>query len=383
MRVERTAGAGDQIELWLYEQTAEAGADTAANRKLIGFEQPLRANSPDPQHTNTMICWSTDSTLGNVPIFNPHVIGRLPCDQGEATLGCDIVEAGKMRNGARRWWCRTHQRHWGTKKDIADAWAEGAIRCSNHAQQMSYIIDPPKLLLEDFTDVEILYSFSPGLAKGTKSVVGCPNIYVKANGKSGRSENVCGYFDALSILHACSDDLFGGTASNEINITPPAAMEFTLALENGLPIGCVNCRHCGCPHQDLGKFGQEAHIKHLCSNCGRDSLWSPTPMVSTPLSTLHSHFDLGHGFEDAKDVMNLDEHPEATFSVWPSMPALLWTYAHPQKRGIRVELRTMEGAKIHGIFGEVVFNGIRMRRSDLIGDMILNTIRCAQRDILN
>ncbi|WP_375492847.1 hypothetical protein [uncultured Nostoc sp.] len=34
-------------------------------------------------------------------------------------LPCDIVPCGKFRNGAQRWWCRTHQVHWGDLGDFA------------------------------------------------------------------------------------------------------------------------------------------------------------------------------------------------------------------------------------------------------------------------
>ena len=68
---------------------------------------------------------------------------RFPGKEGDdAQLDCDIVDAGKMRNGAARWWCRTHQRHWGTKGDIAGAAVSGKVQCANHDQPMSHVVDP-------------------------------------------------------------------------------------------------------------------------------------------------------------------------------------------------------------------------------------------------
>lgn len=374
MEVERVVGKDDQIELWLCRRSPEIKSGSKPFRKFMGFEQPLHPTYSNQADVHEIICWSRSSTLGTAPIFNPDIIRRLPSNHGIDTLGCDIVEAGKMRNGARRWWCRTHQKHWGTKKDIETAWNEGSIRCANHAQLLSYVVDPQKLRLEDFANLQVSCSFPPALTNAGELVPKSPAIYVQANGKSNKDINIDGPFDAVTLIHAQSRDLFDIAHSDEIHVTPPSAMEFALALENKLPTGCVNCRHCGCPHQDLGEFGQEAHVKHLCSNCGRDSIWTPLPIVSTPLSTLRDQFDLGFGFEESTGSINLDEYLGASFTVWPSMPAILWSHDRPQKRGIRVQL-SIEGEKVlNDTFGEVTLNGKRLERAKLIEIMLSNTL---------
>ena len=64
------------------------------------------------------ICWAYGRTLGNIAVFSPMIVGNFPSKRGsDAVLPCDFVTAGKFRNGAARWWCRTHQTHWGTKAD--------------------------------------------------------------------------------------------------------------------------------------------------------------------------------------------------------------------------------------------------------------------------
>jgi hypothetical protein len=57
------------------------------------------------------VVWGKGRTLGNAVPFSETVIGQFPpaeSDEG-VILPCDIVNCGKFRNGAQRWWCRTHQ----------------------------------------------------------------------------------------------------------------------------------------------------------------------------------------------------------------------------------------------------------------------------------
>ena len=125
MEVERITN-GNRIELWAYEWDMASTPKVKTNRKFLGYEQPVRVDQLAAQQPREAICWSYGRTLGNIAVFSEEVIGMFPAKKGDdAILTCDIVEAGKMRNGAKRWWCRTHQKHWGTKGDIASAVNDG------------------------------------------------------------------------------------------------------------------------------------------------------------------------------------------------------------------------------------------------------------------
>lgn len=51
------------------------------------------------------ICWSYGRTFGNITVSNEQLLGTFPGAEGDdAELRCDIVGAGKMRNGKDRWW---------------------------------------------------------------------------------------------------------------------------------------------------------------------------------------------------------------------------------------------------------------------------------------
>jgi hypothetical protein len=86
----------------------------------LGEEQPT---NPQSFTEEAAIVWAEGRTLGNVVPFSETILGKFPKEESGsgALLPCDIVGAGKFRNGAARWWCRTHQVHWGTKADLEAA----------------------------------------------------------------------------------------------------------------------------------------------------------------------------------------------------------------------------------------------------------------------
>lgn len=119
MEIERIANRAGRVELWAYEWAPSVKPAAKVNRQHLCLEQPVKPDQAG-QETREAICWSYGRTLGNIAVFSEDVLDSFPAEKGDdAILACDIVEAGKMRNGQKRWWCRTHQKHWGTKGDIA------------------------------------------------------------------------------------------------------------------------------------------------------------------------------------------------------------------------------------------------------------------------
>lgn len=354
-------------------------ADTAArspanSRRLLGKEQPVRARASAPGVPHA-ICWSHGRTLGNVEIFNGDVLAALPGRRGEdAVIGCDLVEAGKMRNGTKRWWCRTHQAHWGTKADIAAAHSSGNLFCSNHAQPMSFVVDPLSIQLDQHAEVGVWCSMPPALTSAGGHRRRRSKIHVHVRDEVGGKKVLDGDVDALTVRYGATGDLFAGSDMTVVNITPPAAFEFVTALEFGRAMGYVACRDCGAPHLDLAEFGRVAHTKHLCGNCGRDGIRTAEPIASTPLKPLHDQFSSEPAFVDVDRVLNLDEYPGAEFAVWASTPAVLWTSRRPQERGIHVHLSINGEREFDDTYGSVIYRGEELQRSELLAAMIENTL---------
>lgn len=159
-----------------------------------------------------------------------------------------------------------------------------------------------------------------------------------------------------------------------VNITPPAAFDFVTALEFGRAMGYTACKICGAPHLDLGAFSRVAHSKHLCGNCGRDSIRSSTPMISTPLKPLYEQFASETAFVEVDRKLNVDDYPGAEFTIWATTPALLWTSRRPQERGIHVQLSIDGKREIDETFGSIIFRSEELNRSDLLAKMIANTL---------
>lgn len=376
MEVERLADDQGRVALWAFEWELSTTPPGKVKRQFLGYEQPVRPSRGIQHEQRSAICWSYGRTLGNIAVFSEEVLGSFPSNQGDdAILACDIVEAGKMRNGAKRWWCRTHQRHWGTKGDIATAQRSGNLQCANHLQPMSYIIDPPRIRLEDHEEIKIRCVFPPALASMGPVMPRRPAIHVCVRNRSGGTLQMDREYEALSLHYNPEGDLFSSAEITKVHITPPAAYEFTLALERGLAMGCINCRDCGYPHLDLGEFGRTAHSKHLCGNCGRDNTWSSDPIASTPLKPLHDQFARGTTCVDADAVLNLDDYPDFGFALWASTPAVLWKSVRPQRRGIRVRLTAKNGDCVtDDIFGTVIRRGEPLNRDALLDAMIANTV---------
>jgi hypothetical protein len=197
------------------------------------------------------ICWSHATTVGNIAVAS----GMLRFVDG--SVACHFVQAGKYRNGAARWWCRTHQAYWGVKADLAALDATRVKQCSKHAGLLEVVLDPLVLDMARFTSVRIAASITA--------------LRVRADAIDGE-------FAAIAITGI--EGVFASSEIVQLNVTPPAA----LALRHAR--GCLDCARCGYPHLDLGAFARREHRRHYCGNCGNDSTHSKTAIVSNPLFAL-------------------------------------------------------------------------------------------------
>jgi transposase-like protein len=372
VEIERVVGANDHIELWAYDWDMSTSPAKKVNRKFVGLDQ----SATDETGVEVdAICWSYGRTLGNITVSSEKITGSFPDPEGDdALLDCDIVAAGKMRNGKDRWWCRTHQRHWGTLADISDASAEGRMRCSNHMQPMSYVVDPQHITIQDFAEVGIWCSMPPAITHNGPGARRRPKIHVHVRQEPGRHKVIDQDFQALSLQYNAEDNLFGNQEITKVHLTPPSALEFVLALEMGKAMGCINCRDCGYPHLDLGEFARKPHTKHLCGNCGRDNTRSTKAIASTPLKPLHDQFHRASHYENVTRQISLDEYEGLPFQVWASTPAVLWTADRPQERGIHVHVYQDADYLVDDTFGTVTYQGNVLVRSELFELMVNNTI---------
>lgn len=374
MELERSIN-GSRVEMWAYEWDMSSVPARKVNRRFLGYEQSVHSAQDLQAVKQEAICWAYGKTLGNIAVSNEELLGRFPAAEGEdAVLDCDIVPAGKMRNGKDRWWCRTHQAHWGRKADILAAAQQGVMKCSAHAQPMSYVVDPQHINVQDHAEVGIWCSMPPALTHKGAAGKRRPKIHVHVRDEAGADKIIDQDYKALSLHYSATDNLFSSSEITKVHLTPTAALEFVIALESGRAMGCINCRDCGYPHLDLGEFARTPHAKHLCGNCGRDNTWSKEPIASTPLKPLHDQFSKADAYVDVTGRIDLDAYEGLPFQVWASTPAVLWTAERPQERGIHVHVYKDGKYLVDDTYGEVIYQGKSLQRKDLLARMVENTM---------
>jgi hypothetical protein len=363
-----------KVEVWECEWLNKGSA--MAKKEFIrkaGDEDTFEF-SHDDYSTASAVCWAPNTTIGNIAVSSEEAFGMFDGAFGnDAVLPCQIIPSGKFRHGAKRWYCKTHQIHWGTKADFAAAEEFGEVKCSNHLTKMNYVINPLDLEFNEFEEIGIWCSLPPGLS--TEMIVPrAPKIHVHKRFSNSPIKKLDRDFDAIVCSYSQELGLFKNTEITKIQVTPPAAFEFVRSLEEGREMSCVSCQRCGYPHLDLGDFAIKPHKKHFCGNCGNDSMWSTGPIVSTPLKPLHDQFNNSNTYVNPEKELNLDVFDGYRFEMWASTPAVVWTANRPQEKGIHVHVYE-GGQRIEDdTFSSVIYQGKLLDRNVLWGNMIKNTI---------
>ena len=73
-------------------------------------------------------------------------------------------------------------------------------------------------------------------------------------------------------------------------------------------------------------------------------------------------------------ALTLDEYAGLPFQVWASTPAVLWTAARAQERGIHVHVYKDGVYLIDDTYGSVIYKGKQLDRLALLEVMVANTI---------
>jgi len=363
-----------KVEVWECEWSNK-GTSMAKKEYLrkVGDEDEIDF-SHDDYCAADAVCWAPGRTIGNIAVSSEEAFGMFDGTSGnDAVLPCQIIPAGKFRNGESRWYCKTHQIHWGAKADYAAASESGEVKCSNHLTKMSYVINPLEIDFKDFEEIGIWCSLPPGLTSEAIEPR-APKIHVHKR-FSGKERKVLDKdFDAIVCSYNQNLGLFENLEISKIQVTPPAAFEFVRSLEEGRIMSCITCKKCGYPHLDLGDFANKPHKKHFCGNCGNDSIWSSVPIVSTPLKPLHDQFSNSNTYIDPDRSLNLDEYAGHKFDLWASTPAVVWTADRPQEKGIHVHVYGNGRLIVDDTFSTVISQGQELQRSEIWNNMVRSTL---------
>lgn len=371
-RISPTTG---RIELWEAEWENLAGMQAKKTYlKKIGDEQPIMADADTSNLPVKAICWSYGRTLGNIAMFSDTLVGSFTGPEGhDAVLVCDFVHAGKFRHGEERWWCRTHQTHWGLKADLLSYKKSGVMCCANRSQLMHYVRTPFEVNVHEIGEVGVWCSLPPAIS--TNPITPRPpRIHVHVRREPGGPKVVDQDFKAITLRYTADLGLFASKKITQVSVTPPAAFEYLSGVVENRPMDCVSCSHCGVPHLDLGDFARKPHRKHFCGNCGRDSTWSRTEICSTPLKPLHDQMTLNRDLTTPDRTLVLDEYADCQYVIWASTPAILWTGNRPQEQGIHVHV-VQDGTRIiDDTYQTVILNGKPLDREQLLAAMMARTV---------
>lgn len=363
-----------KVEVWKCEWSNK-GIGMAKKNYLckVGNEEDIEF-SHDNYSAVDAVCWAPGRTIGNIAVSSKEAFGMFVKKSGsDAILPCQIIPAGKFRNGAKRWYCKTHQIHWGTMADYAAVPESGEVSCSNHLTKMSYVINPLEIEFRDFEEIGIWCSLPPALS--TENIEKRPpKIHVHKRYSDKTNKELDRDFDAIVCSYNEDMKLFHNPEITKIQITPPTAFEFVRSLQENRDMSCVMCKKCGYPHLDLGDFATNPHRKHFCGNCGNDSIWSSCPIVSTPLKPLHDQFSNSDTYIVPDRLLNLDEFAGLKFELWASTPAVLWTANRPQEKGIHVHVYEDSRRKVDDTFGTVIFKGKELQRDQMWDNMVRHTL---------
>jgi len=362
------------VEIWECEYSnKESGMARKEFLRKLGDEGDL--DLPEENfEAAAAVCWAPGRTIGNIAVDSDEVLGQFADKSGsDAILPCQIIPCGKFRNGAPRWYCKTHQVHWGTKADYAAVSESGEVRCSNHSIGMSYTVGP---LLVDFTEFEEIgiWCSLPEALSSRLIQPRAPKIHVHKRFSGNHTKEIDRDFDAIVCAYKQELSLFRNPEITQIQITPPAAFEFVRSLEEGSEMSCVTCKRCGYPHLDLGDFALKPHKKHFCGNCGNDSIWSQAPIASTPLKPLHDQFNNSNSYVYPERQLDLDDYEGKHFDVWSSTPAVLWTADRPQEKGIHVHVYDGSKRIVDDTFSIVIYQGKELDREWLWAQMVARTL---------
>ena len=376
MFVERRINSTTEaVELWncRWENAPKKPAKKVYINKICD-EKQAESDADGGMSEIAAICWANGRTMGNIAVVSPDLLGFFPKKHGtDAILPCDFVEAGKFRHGAIRMWCRTHQTHWGIKADLQAYADSGEMKCAHNTQPMNYIVSPYLLDITKYAEVGVWCSM-PAAISTHKIPKREAKIHVHIREAVDGLKILDKDFPAISVFYGSGTGLFANNEITRVNLTPPAAFEYVKGLEFGKEMDCISCSSCGYPHLDMGDFAETPHRKHFCGNCGRDSTWSKKPIVSTPLQPLHDTFAKTLKYVTPDRTLNLDEYEGMDYTVWASTPAVVWTAARPQEFGIHVHVHDGKDRIIDDTFGEVIFEGKQLNRTDLVKSMIARTI---------
>ena len=265
---------------------------------------------------------------------------------------CEIVQVGKRRDGAYRYWCVAHHANATAKYGVA---AEACVAAGDQpiSETQTLSLDP-KL----YPGGVALWGSVPAVYDTTTRPTD-RGIHVHARSEAGGEKQIDLTYRKLRIPVAVDLLSLGWSEVDEID-----AINYMVSGVFGFETISVTCGHCGYPHLDRDWFAVHAHRRHQCHGCGRQFSDSAHG-VGNPLSGLRSLMERKP--RKSVDAPRVAEIKQADYpgglQVWGSNPAIVWTSDGPEEMGIHLhgfKTETEAMPELDDTFAQVVVDGFNL-----------------------
>lgn len=268
-------------------------------------------------------------------------------------MKCKIVQVGKRRDGAYRYWCLNHH---------ANATAKYGVPAKQCVAANDLPI-PPEACLDldprDFRGGIALWGSVPAVYDTSFRPMD-RGIHVHARKTPGGSKKAIDLTYRKLRVPSLGDLLSDGwTEVDEID-----AINFMVSRVFDFKTISVTCPKCGFAHLDRDWFSVHPHRRHQCHGCGLQFSDSVTG-IGNPLSGLQTMLNLRQRKEIAAPrtlKIRQDEYPGG-IQIWGSNPAIVWTSNADEEIGIHVHgfsSTSEEMPLLDDTYSKVVIDGIEL-----------------------
>lgn len=264
------------------------------------------------------IVWNNAHTLGHLELnqLSPS-FSELLQEDGEFALPCDFIPCGKFRNGALKYWCKTHQSPFGRKNDLQTGCCENAQHKFNVSSCEVFDLTDPSL------EIAIWGAVSPFVMFPLLENVFCPNVlgghvHLYKNNKKIVDKT----FSCIELLFNDNSSIFN---SSSVILSPPVLESFLMSNLYNCNSEHLQCSHCGTPHTDLKWFSVNEHLKHQCGVCGRE-FKSKNKCVSNALFSMSKYRQTK--YQKATKIIDLSTKAlssDAVIKMWATTPPAIYT----------------------------------------------------------
>ena len=208
-----------------------------------------------PALTLPGISWPLQATVGHIAVATPGITGHFKAGAGtDATVECELVEAGKFRNGAARQWCRTHQCVLGRQGRLGAAGrnaAGGSASVQRRAMRLEFVLVS--------AGVRPCQRITPAACRSGRQRRRCcivqrqrPTLAARLLARTARAAgDRLQLRRARPVRHPC--DLCRSISRRR----PLQALCCGRGATSSQPWAASTAARCGHPHLDLGDFAHE------------------------------------------------------------------------------------------------------------------------------